>query len=257
MHAPQPSATGPRPRLVHAGTLRSRVRRDLRGDVPDPGLCLRELRAGRGALQGRGAGLSSIRATPTRPSRCSRSAWRRSKAPRPRARPRPAWRRSPPRCSAQLKAGDHVVAARALFGSCRYVVEDFLPRYGIASTLVDGTDLDAVEERGAAEHQGLLPRKPDQSDARGDRHRRRGEDRACGRRARSSSTTSSRRRCYQKPLELGADSVVYSATKHIDGQGRCLGGVVLGVRGVDRGQRARLYPPDRARRSRRSTPGCC
>src|SRR2546421_11874315 len=41
----------------------------------------------------------------------------------------------------QLKAGDHVVAAKALFGSCRYVVEDFLPRYGITSTLVNGTDL--------------------------------------------------------------------------------------------------------------------
>src|SRR6266850_436555 len=41
----------------------------------------------------------------------------------------------------QLKAGDHVVAAKALFGSCRYVVEDFLPRFGVASTLVDGTDL--------------------------------------------------------------------------------------------------------------------
>src|SRR3954468_12218457 len=43
----------------------------------------------------------------------------------------------------QLKAGDHVVASKALLGSCRYVVEDFLPRFGIASTLVDGTDLDA------------------------------------------------------------------------------------------------------------------
>src|SRR5262245_31427365 len=42
----------------------------------------------------------------------------------------------------QLKAGDHVVSAKALFGSCRYVVEDFLPRFGVASTLVDGTDLD-------------------------------------------------------------------------------------------------------------------
>ena len=41
-----------------------------------------------------------------------------------------------------LKAGDHVVAAKALFGSCRYVVEELLPRFGIASTLVDGTDLD-------------------------------------------------------------------------------------------------------------------
>src|ERR1043166_6025757 len=41
----------------------------------------------------------------------------------------------------QVKAGDHVVAAKQMFGSCRYVVEDFLPRYGVASTLVDGTDL--------------------------------------------------------------------------------------------------------------------
>ena len=43
----------------------------------------------------------------------------------------------------QLKAGDHVVAARALFGSCLYVVEELLPRFGVASTLVDGADLDA------------------------------------------------------------------------------------------------------------------
>ncbi|HET7714596.1 MAG TPA: aminotransferase class I/II-fold pyridoxal phosphate-dependent enzyme, partial [Bauldia sp.] len=41
-----------------------------------------------------------------------------------------------------LKAGDHVIAAKALFGSCRYVVEELLPKYGIAATLVDGTDLD-------------------------------------------------------------------------------------------------------------------
>src|SRR5271170_1619446 len=43
----------------------------------------------------------------------------------------------------QLKAGDHVVAAKALFGSCRYIVEDYLPRFGVPSTLVDGTNLDA------------------------------------------------------------------------------------------------------------------
>ena len=94
----------------------------------------------------------------------------------------------------QLKAGDHVVAAKALFGSCRYVVEDFLPRYGVASTLVDGTDLDAVEERGAAEHQDVLPRKPDQSEPGDHRHRRGGRDRARGRRRRWWSTTCSRRR---------------------------------------------------------------
>ena len=71
----------------------------------------------------------------------------------------------------------------ALFGSCRYVIEDLLPRFGITSTLVDGTDLDAVEEGGAAEHQGVLPGKPDQSDARDHRHRGGRRDRAQGRRA--------------------------------------------------------------------------
>ena len=74
---------------------------------------------------------------------------------------------------APLKAGDHVVAAKAMFGSCRYVVEDLLPRYGIQSTLVDGLDLDQWQQRDAAEHQDLLPGEPDQPDARRARHRRR------------------------------------------------------------------------------------
>src|SRR6201984_2518367 len=48
----------------------------------------------------------------------------------------------------QLKSGDHVVGAKALFGSCRYIVEDYLPRFGISSTLVDGTDLDQWRDGG-------------------------------------------------------------------------------------------------------------
>ena len=83
---------------------------------------------------------------------------------------------------APLKAGDHVVAAKAMFGSCRYVVEDLLPRYGISSTLVDGLDLDQWQQGDAAEYQKLLPGKPDQSDARRARHRRHRRDRASGRR---------------------------------------------------------------------------
>ncbi len=66
----------------------------------------------------------------------------------------------------QLKAGDHVVAARALFGSCLYVVEDLLPRFGVESTLVDGTDLGAMARRHAAADQGCLPREPHQSRSR-------------------------------------------------------------------------------------------
>ena len=137
----------------------------------------------------------------------------------------------------QVRAGDHVVASKALFGSCRYVVEEHLPRYGVASTLVDGTDLDAVAQGGAAQHQDLLPGEPDQS-RRSRCSTSRRSPRSRTRRARRWwSTTCSRRRCSSSPLELGADCVVYSATKHIDGQGRCLGGVILGVGEIHPGQR--------------------
>ena len=84
---------------------------------------------------------------------------------------------------APLKAGDHVVAAKAMFGSCRYVVEDLLPRYGIQSTLVDGLDLDQWRTRDAAQHQDLLPGEPDQPDARRAGHPVDRRDRAQGRRA--------------------------------------------------------------------------
>ena len=66
----------------------------------------------------------------------------------------------------QVKAGDHVVSARALFGSCLYVVEELLPRFGVASTLVDGARSRPMAGRDAAEDQGLLPREPDQSGPR-------------------------------------------------------------------------------------------
>ena len=127
----------------------------------------------------------------------------------------------------QVKAGDHVVAAKALFGSCRYVVEDFLPRYGVASTLVDGTDLKHGRTRCGR------TRRPSSSRPRPIRTSRSSTSprwrRSRMRPARRWwSTMCSRRRCSRHPLALGADCVVYSATKHIDGQGRCLGGVVLG-----------------------------
>ena len=84
---------------------------------------------------------------------------------------------------APLKAGDHVVAAKAMFGSCRYVVEDLLPRYGIESTLVDGLDLDQWQKAMRPNTKTLLPGEPDQSDARRARHSRDRRDRASGRRA--------------------------------------------------------------------------
>src|SRR5947207_15602130 len=127
----------------------------------------------------------------------------------------------------QLKAGDHVVAAKALFGSCRYVVEDFLPRYGITSTLVDGTDL--AQWRNAVRPNTKTfflesPTNPaldviDIAAVADIAH-------TAGATLVVDNVFSTP--LFQKPLTLGADCVVYSATKHIDGQGRCLGGVVLG-----------------------------
>ncbi|QIB34435.1 O-succinylhomoserine sulfhydrylase [Ancylobacter pratisalsi] len=126
----------------------------------------------------------------------------------------------------QLKAGDHVVAARALFGSCRYVIEELLPRFGVAATLVDGTDISAWKAAVRPETKVLFLESPTNptlelvdiaavaqvSKAAG----------ACLVVDNVFATP-----MLQSPLALGADVVVYSATKHIDGQGRCLAGAVL------------------------------
>jgi O-succinylhomoserine sulfhydrylase len=126
----------------------------------------------------------------------------------------------------QLRAGDHVVAAKALFGSCRYVVEDHLPRYGVSSTLVEGTDL--AQWRNAVRPNTKTfflesPTNPtleviDIAAVAEIAH-------AAGATLVVDNVFSTP--LWQRPLELGADCVVYSATKHIDGQGRCLGGVIL------------------------------
>ena len=126
-----------------------------------------------------------------------------------------------------LKSGDHVVAARALFGSCRYVVEDLCPRYGIASTLVDGRDLDAWKRAMRPNTKAVFfetPANPtlDLVDIA-----------AVSEIAHKAGALVVVDNVFatpvlQKPLKLGADVVVYSATKHVDGQGRCLGGIVLG-----------------------------
>ena len=126
----------------------------------------------------------------------------------------------------QLRAGDHIVAAKALFGSCRYVVEDHLPRYGISSTLVEGTDL--AQWRNAVRPNTKTfflesPTNPtleviDIAEVAKIAH-------AAGATLVVDNVFSTP--LWQRPLELGADCVVYSATKHIDGQGRCLGGMIL------------------------------
>jgi O-succinylhomoserine sulfhydrylase len=126
-----------------------------------------------------------------------------------------------------LKAGDHLVAARALFGSCRYVVEDLCPRFGIASTLIDGRDTEAWARAVRPNTKAFFfetPANPtlDLVDIAAVCE----IARAAGARVVVDNVFATP--ILQKPLQLGADVVVYSATKHIDGQGRCLGGVVLG-----------------------------
>src|SRR5437016_5144862 len=127
---------------------------------------------------------------------------------------------------APLKAGDHVVASKQLFGSCRYVVEDLLPRYGIEATLVNGLDLDAWKKAMRPNTRSCFLESPtnptlDVLDipAIADIAHQAG--------ARLIVDNVFATPIWQSPLTLGADVVVYSATKHIDGQGRCLGGVIL------------------------------
>jgi O-succinylhomoserine sulfhydrylase len=127
----------------------------------------------------------------------------------------------------QVRAGDHVVASKALFGSCLYVVQDHLPRYGVASTLVDGTDLDAWRKATRPNTKTFFLETPtnpalDVIDIKAV------AEIAHGAGATLVVDNVFSTPLFQRPLELGADCVVYSATKHIDGQGRCLGGVILG-----------------------------
>jgi O-succinylhomoserine sulfhydrylase len=126
----------------------------------------------------------------------------------------------------QLRAGDHVVASKALFGSCRYVVEEHCNRYGIASTLVDGTDLAQWKNAVRPNTKTFFLESPTNPTLEVL------DIEAIAEIAHAAGATLVvdnvfATPLYQHPLELGADCVVYSATKHIDGQGRCLGGVVL------------------------------
>ena len=120
----------------------------------------------------------------------------------------------------QVKAGDHVVAAKALFGSCRWVVEEWLPRFGVPSTLVDGTDLVPGRRRCGKNTKACFLEIPTNPTLEVDRYRGSRRDRARGRRQ-AGGRQCVRHAALAEPLALGADCVVYSATKHIDGQGRC------------------------------------
>jgi O-succinylhomoserine sulfhydrylase len=125
-----------------------------------------------------------------------------------------------------VKTGDHVVAAKALFGSCRWVIEEWLPRFGVTSTLVNGADLGAWKaamRKNTAACFMETPTNPtlevyDIAAVAAIAHE-------AGAKLVVDNVFATP--LYQSPLKLGADVVVYSATKHIDGQGRVLGGVIL------------------------------
>ncbi len=130
---------------------------------------------------------------------------------------------------AMLRAGDHMVSSRALFGSCLYILEDVLTRYGVDVTFVDGTDLDqwraAVRpDTKAVFFESLSNPTLEVIDIA-----------AVAAIAHAAGATVICDNVFATPvfsdaIAQGVDVVVYSATKHIDGQGRCLGGVILGSR---------------------------
>ena len=128
-----------------------------------------------------------------------------------------------------LKAGDHVVSARALFGSCLYILEEVLTRYGVEVTFVDGTDLDQWRAAVRPDTKAVFLETVSNPTLEVI------DLRAVSEIAHAAGATVIvdnvfATPVFNDPLGLGADVVVYSATKHIDGQGRVLGGVILGTR---------------------------
>ncbi|WP_310542040.1 O-succinylhomoserine sulfhydrylase [Phenylobacterium sp.] len=126
-----------------------------------------------------------------------------------------------------VRAGDHIVAGRALFGSCRWILSELMPRYGVEVTFVDATDIEAWKNAVRPNTKAFLVETPANPLL---------EVTAIGAVADVAHAAGAKlvvdnvfaTPLFQKPLALGADIVVYSATKHIDGQGRVLGGAILG-----------------------------
>ncbi|HEY9235313.1 MULTISPECIES: O-succinylhomoserine sulfhydrylase [Phenylobacterium] len=130
-----------------------------------------------------------------------------------------------------VRAGDHIVAGRALFGSCRWILSDWMGRFGVEVTYVDATDLEAWKNAVRPNTKAFLVETPANPLL---------EVTAIGAVADIAHAAGAKlvvdnvfaTPVFQKPLALGADVVVYSATKHIDGQGRVLGGAILGAEQV-------------------------
>ncbi|PWL19216.1 O-succinylhomoserine sulfhydrylase [Falsochrobactrum shanghaiense] len=129
----------------------------------------------------------------------------------------------------QVQAGDHVISARAVFGSCRYIIDTILPRYGVEISIIDGSDIENWKAAVRPNTKVMFLESPSNPTL---------EIIDIAAVAQVANEVGAKlivdnvfaTPLYQKPLELGAHIVVYSTTKHIDGQGRCLGGIVLGDR---------------------------
>jgi O-succinylhomoserine sulfhydrylase len=226
MSASQPRTYRPETRLVHAGILRSQFGENCEAMFVTQGYVYDSAEQCEARFTGADPGFQYSRfSNPTVAMFEARmAAFEDAEAARATASGMAAVTAS---LMGQLKAGDHVVAAKAMFGSCRYIVEDLLPRYGIASTLVDGVDLDQWRAALRPNTKTLFLETPtnpalDVIDIA-----------AVAEIAHAGGATVVvdnvfATPLYQSPLKFGADCVVYSATKHIDGQGRCLGGVILG-----------------------------
>jgi len=220
-----PKTLKPETRLVHAGILRSQFGENSEALFLTQGYVYDEAETAEARFSGKEPGFVYSRyANPTIAMFEARmAALERAEACRATASGMAAV------TSAMLclvRAGDHVVAGRALFGSCRYVIEELLPRFGVASTLVDGTDLKAWENAIRPNTRAFFLESPTNPTL---------EILDIPAIAKLAKKAKARlvvdnvfaTPILQSPFKLGADVVVYSCTKHIDGQGRVLGGAIL------------------------------
>jgi len=130
-----------------------------------------------------------------------------------------------------VRAGDHIVAGKALFGSCRWILQNWAPRFGVETTLVDAPDLEQWRNAMRPNTRCVLIETPanpllELTDIRAV------AELAHGVGAKVVVDNVFATPVFQRPLELGADVVAYSATKHIDGGGRVLGGALLGEKAL-------------------------
>ncbi len=127
----------------------------------------------------------------------------------------------------QVQSGDRIVAARALFGSCHHILTKILPKWGVECVLIDGADIEAWRKALAPGAKVAFFESPSNPTLELIDIKAVSElAHAAGARVVIDNVFATP--LLQRPLTLGCDIVVYSATKHIDGQGRCMGGAVLG-----------------------------